>query len=200
MAARAFGHDPRGYRGEVGPIEAPEYASPVVGWRMWSIALVRGRHRLASPLFRAVWPATEELRAVCDTKDHWRWRRRRREHVVPVERCGCGLHAMSAPGHLSTYILPPASAQIVRRALGRVSLWGRVIEGSCGWRAAAAFPAEIWLPQADSGGRRIEDVEAIAMDLADYGVPVHVCDAMTPRRVLAMLSAAVGAESEAPPR
>jgi len=170
--------------------EAPEYASPIVGWRMWSIAEEHGRHRLCSPLFRVFWPPASELQAVCDARAHVPWRRRRLDHPVPVARCGCGLHAMAAPGHLSAYILPPASSQVVRRAVGRVSLWGRVLEGSSGWRAAAAFPAEIWLPQADSAGRQIQDVETIALDLADYGVPVHVCDAMTPRRVLAMLAAA----------
>jgi hypothetical protein len=177
---------------------APDFASPIVGWRMWSITAARGRHRLCSPLFRVVWPPTTELRAVCDARGHWPWRRRRQDHVVPVARCGCGLHAMAAPGYLSAYILPPASSQIVRRAIGRVSLWGRVVEGSCGWRAEAAFPAEIWLPQADSAGHGIDDVDAIAMDLADYGVRVHVCDAMTPRRVLAMLST-VATETGAAP-
>jgi hypothetical protein len=157
---------------------------------MWSIATDRGRSRLASPLFRAIWPPTSELAAVCEARHHRPWRRRRRDHAVPVARCSCGVHAMSEPRYLSTYILPPVSAQVVRRAIGRVSLWGRVIEGSCGWRAAAAFPAEIWLPQADSAGRRIEDIDAVAMDLADYGVPVHICDAMTPRRVVGMLSVA----------
>ena len=179
--------------------EAPEYASPVIGWRMWSIMPSRGGHRLASPLFRVIWPPTAELHAVCDAGGRWSWVGRRRcDHPVPVARCGCGLHAMVAPGHLSTYILPAASAQVVRRAVGRVSLWGRVIEGACGWRAAAAFPAEIWLPQADSSGARIDDIDTIAMDLADYGVPVHVCDAMTPRRVVAMLAAAAAAGSDTP--
>jgi hypothetical protein len=103
---------------------------------------------------------------------------------------------MTAPQHLMAYILPPASSQVVRRAVGRVALWGRVVEGTCGWRAAAAFPAEIWLPQADSTGARIDDIGTIAMDLADYGVPVRVCDAMTPRRVVGMLSGAARARRE----
>jgi hypothetical protein len=157
---------------------------------MWSIVSERGRHRITSPLFRVIWPAASELQAECEARGHWPWRRRKGEHEVPVPRCSCGLHAVAEPRYLSAYILPPASSQIVRRAIGRVALWGRVIEGTCGWRAAAAFPAELWLPQADNAGQRIDEIDAIAMDLADYGVPVHICDAMTPRRVVGMLSAA----------
>ena len=61
---------------------------------------------------------------------------------------------------------------LVRQAIGRVALWGDVVEGARGWRASRAYPAELWLPQLDIDGHGIADVSTIALDLADYGVPV----------------------------
>ena len=37
--------------------------------------------------------------------------------------------------------------------------------------------------------RRLAGVEAMAMQLADYGVPVRICDGMTARDVVAELGA-----------
>jgi hypothetical protein len=55
------------------------------------------------------------------------------------------------------------------RALGEVSLWGRVIECERGFRASLAYPRRLYLP-ADGlhrrRGRLVDDLEA-------YGVPVE---------------------------
>ena len=76
---------------------------------------------------------------------------------------------------------------MVRRVIGRVALWGEVVEGTRGWRASRGYPAELWVPQLDGDGTEIAELESIAIDLADYGVPVHVCDGLTAREAIAEL-------------
>ena len=74
------------------------------------------------------------------------------------------------------------------------------MEGSRGWRASRAYPAEVWLPQLDIDGHDIAGIEEIALDLADYGVPVRVCDGRTARDVVSELSPRHTAGLPAPPR
>jgi len=100
--------------------------------------------------------------------------------------------------YLTTYLTPPARPYawlrpLVHHVIGRVALWGDVVEGSRGWRAALAYPAELWLPPLDVDRRDVPRSEAVAFDLADYGVPVHVCDGCTAREVIEMLGQAAPA-------
>jgi hypothetical protein len=181
---------------------APDYCRPVVGWRLWSLAVVDGRTRLASHVSPSVWEPGRELVAECEVRRRAPlapWRLRPTGHTAPAERCTCGVHAMAAIGFLNTY-LPQANRPyswmrpVVRQAVGRVALWGRVVEGGRGWRAACAYPADLWLPQVDGNDHEVPGIDAIAADLADYGVPVHVRDGLTVREVVAELAGAFPAE------
>jgi len=171
---------------------SPDYLEPVHGWRLWSVVDAGGRSRLQSLVWGSVgWPG-RELVATCEAspRDSLRpWRRRMPGHAAPESRCTCGVHAMERVRHLGTYVPPAASRLVVQRAVGRVALWGSVIEGSRGWRAARAYPAEIWIPHADLRRQPVAELEDIAVELADYGVPVHICDGMTAREVIAALAA-----------
>jgi hypothetical protein len=187
---------------------APDYCQPVVGWRLWSIDADGGRARLASHVSPAVWQPGRELVAACDARRREvrrPWRLRPTGHAAPAPGCTCGVHAMGQIGSLGTYL--PARDRpyawmrpLVRQAIGRVALWGEVVEGARGWRASRAYPAELWLPQLDIDGHGIADVSAIALDLADYGVPVNVCDGLTARDVVNELSPRRTAGRPAPPR
>ena len=95
---------------------------------------------------------------------------------------------MVSPSYLATYVPPVVSLCRVPRVLGRVSLWGDVVEGTRGWRAGRAYPAELWLPQITPAGDEIDGLEAVALDLLDYAVPVHICDGVTARELVAELS------------
>ena len=170
----------------------PDYLEPVHGWRLWSVVDAGGRSRLQSLVCPSIWWPRHELVATCEAspRDSLRpWRRRMPGHAAPESRCTCGVHAMERVRHLGTYVPPAASRLVVQRAVGRVALWGEVIEGSRGWRAACAYPAEIWIPHADLRRQPVSELEDIALDLADYGVPVHICDGMTAREVIAALAA-----------
>jgi hypothetical protein len=65
------------------------------------------------------------------------------------------------------------SEACVHRAIGRVALWGAVVDGGLGWRASHAYPAHIYVPTHRENGREI-DARAIARGLANYGAPVEV--------------------------
>jgi hypothetical protein len=68
------------------------------------------------------------------------------------------------------------------RVIGRVALWGDVVEGSAGWRASHAYPTELFVPSGAagrSGLRRRAYVDEIMQALEVYGVPVDLVSPST---------------------
>ena len=72
-------------------------------------------------------------------------------------------------------------ASVVHRVVGKVALWGKVIEAEHGWRAELAYPTEIWIPPSLHVASGLEigttrppalPAEEIALLLSRYGVPV----------------------------
>jgi hypothetical protein len=61
----------------------------------------------------------------------------------------------------------------LHRVIGRVSLWGSVIEGGLGWRGSSAYPSHIYVPTHRENGQRV-DAGRIALGLAEYGIPVEI--------------------------
>ena len=125
--------------------------------------------------------------------------RARRLHESPAAGCGCGLYAARDPelavAYLPTHIKetlrarqPEILGYDVVMAIGRVSLWGRVVEAEWGWRAERGYPTELYLPARVTHyrrrGRRVSilDAEALAASLAElYVVPVRVTGSLEPR-------------------
>jgi hypothetical protein len=158
--------------------------APVHGWRLWFVVAEAGRAGLVSPVYPTLWPVGRPLEAACDARRREPlrpWKLRPPEHAAPDATCSCGVHAVSLPGDLAAYVPSVAGRRIVHRVVGRVALWGRVVEGARGWRAARAYPAELWVPEVHVNGRRVAGLEAMALDLAGYGVPVRLCAGMTAR-------------------
>jgi hypothetical protein len=56
-------------------------------------------------------------------------------------------------------------------AIGRVLLWGSVVETDAGWRATRAYPQRIFVPAVTR--HELRRGERIARRLAGYGVPVR---------------------------
>jgi hypothetical protein len=135
-------------------------AAPVVGWRAWVVTETADGLRLGSVLYEEVWaPGTTAL-ASC----------RRREdffaepippHATPSSDCACGFHAARDPADALSYLKGRNEPSTVCRILGEVALWGRLVQTETGWRAAAAYPVRLYVPD-----------EALAEPLAVYGVPV----------------------------
>jgi hypothetical protein len=116
----------------------------VVGWRVWSLSADDGRARLGSHVSPTVWQPGRELVATCDARRRELrrpWRLHPTGHAAPAPRCTCGVHAMGNIRYLATYLTPAARPYawlrpLVHHVIGRVALWGDVVEGSRGWRAA----------------------------------------------------------------
>lgn len=130
----------------------PDVPTAVRGWRQWRLELVDGRPRLVSPIRSVRWEPSTALDARCAA------------HPIPNEGCGCGIYAVRWVGTAALASLTPATDLVI----GRVALWGEVLEGDHGWRASRAYPAELIVdPLVD---------DAIVNALSeDYGVPVHRC-------------------------
>ena len=132
---------------------APDLCEPVHGWRLWFVVMEGGRARLMSPVYPIVWRPGREIEAVCDARRRELlrpWRLRPAEHAAPDVRCGCGVHAVSVPSDLAAYVPSVAARRIVHRVIGRVSLWGEVVEGSRGWRGRTPIPPTCGCPRCTS--------------------------------------------------
>lgn len=106
-------------------------AEPVVAWRTWALSGHRdGTELLLRPVAgrSRPWRPLEPAEAAC---------KHARMHAAPNVDCTCGLHATH-------------EVEILRRTkspsvLGRVALWGRVIEHDLGYRAEFAYPQRLRL-------------------------------------------------------
>jgi hypothetical protein len=104
---------------------------PIAAWRTWALTGKRdGSHLRLRPIAGRTrpWLPMAPAEAAC---------KQARLHAAPNIDCSCGLHA--------THEL-----DILRRAkspavLGRVALWGRVIEHELGYRAQFGYPQRLAL-------------------------------------------------------
>jgi hypothetical protein len=140
---------------------------PVVGWKIWRVEHDAERTRLRSVLYGSLWVPGRP--AVADCKKPLRFR-----HEAPDPLCDCGIHAGKSLTAWQHYLKVGDS-----RLFGRALLLGARVEGSAGWRAAAAYPLELYVPA------ELDDPEAIAEGLAVYGVPVEIVGARTREVVVA---------------
>lgn len=100
----------------------------------------------------------------------------------PVVDCTCGLYAATEVGH--------ACAAAPGEVLGCVALWGTVIEGERGYRAARGYPQVLYTEPSVSRDERAELA-------ARYQVPVYpiaMLDLLSPGRRLRRLGQAVEAD------
>ena len=73
---------------------------------------------------------------------------------VPAIHCQCGIYATNDLNEATSY----------GEILGRVAMWGHVIEHSGGYRAQFAYPQSLYVPD--------EALEGLKAALSGYGVPV----------------------------
>jgi hypothetical protein len=157
---------------------SPDFAEPVRAWRVWWVLLQERELRLRSLFFPLLWEPGKRVEAECLHRPLLRpWRRR--SHGAPHEPCGCGIYATTTLCGAADYLshIRPAPPEAIQYAVGRVSLWGVVIECEHGWRASCAYPAALYVPTRSAACRPRLKAREVAEGLAGYGVPVTVIEA-----------------------
>jgi hypothetical protein len=155
----------------------PDYIEPVIAWRSWLLVSTSEGVRLSSVIHPMLWPPRRELLASCR-------RRRPRSrglaafHSAPERACQCGIYGAGHLSLLRPYLeRQPAerdqSERTLGRAIGRVRLWGTVVECSQGWRASHAYPAAIYVSSAAHKAQLLEG-ERLSLALAAYGIPIEL--------------------------
>jgi hypothetical protein len=139
--------------------------------------------RLSSVIYPTLWPPRREVRASCR---HRRlsllrpWRRPPPDHGAPEERCRCGIYGAGDSEMAAAYLkdtivyAEPVRWPLLHRVVGRVLLWGSLVECERGWRASRAYPERLFVPLADENGEIACDAGEIARELRVYGVPVEL--------------------------
>lgn len=153
----------------------PDYVEPLEAWRVWHVVAARGAARLRSVIKPTLWTPQEPLAAECLRQRLFV--RRRNRHPAPEEACDCGIYATSIE-RLDQYVneaLPPGA---FARVVGRVALWGIVVECERGYRASHAYPVELYVPR---------DEELADQLAASYGIDVQVVDGLARERLLSLV-------------
>jgi hypothetical protein len=112
-------------------LDLERLAEPVIAWRTWALSGRRdGSALLLRPIARKArtWRPREVVAASC---------RALFPHEAPDPACTCGLHG--------THTLDILRRTRCPAVLGRVALWGRVIEHDHGFRAQYAYPQRLRL-------------------------------------------------------
>lgn len=109
------------------------YLDPILGWRVWKVA----DGRLYSTVFGNLWPERARLEARCGLGGRSSPGGLRGVHEAPSRGCHCGIYAFKS--HADALYLAEQTANQVLAAVGRVSLWGRVVETERGYRAQYAY-------------------------------------------------------------
>lgn len=166
-------------------MRAPDYAEPILGWRVWRV----GRHgrevRLFSALQDEVWEPRGELSARCRPQESI-FSEPSVGHPAPAAGCACGIYGSREPVEAARYLLGRDDAPVLHRVIGQVALWGTVVEGPAGWRASRGYPARIWIPLRHADGSPAP-TEEVAASLAGYGIPLEWLDSYRPSDVGARL-------------
>jgi hypothetical protein len=128
----------------------PDFVEEYVGWRGWCVT-PQGR-LTAIVNDEAVWTPGEALPAFCA---------KGKRHPVPFMNCTCGFYAADSFESIVNQNYHLAGA------FGRVSMWGKSIDYTGGYKSQFAYPREIWVPYT-----MLHCVELLAV----YGVPVRLAN------------------------
>ena len=187
-------------------MNAPDYAEAIIAWRAWLVVADGEEIRLSSVVHKTVWAPRCELEASCHRRTlslPRLWRKKPSEHAAPAEDCRCGIYGARDVERAASYLLAinparclptnfwlePPHRPLLDSAIGRVSLWGSVVECEHGWRASHAYPERLYLLRQSEEEGSHSPREEIAVGLSVYGVPLEVleCDMDSPEAVVAVL-------------
>jgi hypothetical protein len=142
--------------------QAPDFTEPIIGWRAWRVMKYRDQYLLGSLFNNVAWFPATPLHAQCFPTISGS------VHRSPAETCRCGIYAAR---HEAIEWASIAQRGLKSLVVGRVFLWGEVIEAERGWRAARAYPERIFVPRIREP---FEEADFRIVDgLAAFGVPVE---------------------------
>ena len=163
---------------DTGPI--PDFVEPIEAWRAWRVSMCQGRIVLQSLFAGSIWEPLVPLVASCTGghRSRWApWRKTPNDHAAPELECCCGIYGVQSVAVARSYLETPPLLSRDDRVIGRVALWGDVVEGPSGWRASHGYPIELYLPTPTigrSGLRRRAYLDEILVALEAYEVPVDL--------------------------
>jgi hypothetical protein len=136
-------------------------AEPLVGWRIWRVV----GDTLRAAVWGAEWPAQARFEADC-------LELRPAPHASPDRGCECGVYAFKRREDAELLAREKVDRDVL--ALGRVSLWGRVIETERGFRAERAYPYDLLLlGGTEQLARRLRNRYAVDVSLGLAPRPLH---------------------------
>src|SRR5262249_29961530 len=130
-----------------------------------------GQVRLLALGMDVVWEPRQKAEAECI---RWASLRRlalssneaeRREHEAPDFHCCCGIWGFKSIENLRLALERTYKPSVI----GKVSLWGRVIETENGFRAQYAYPEELWAWNAGSCPEELGPVYCVPVRTAGIG-------------------------------
>jgi hypothetical protein len=146
----------------------PDLVQVITAYRAWRAESVNGQVRLVALGVDVVWQPRRKAKAECIRWASSRMRRllfkeeeECREHEAPDFHCCCGIWGFKSIENLLS-ALGRGGRSYTPSVIGKVSLWGRVIETENGFRAQYAYPEELWAWGAGSCPKELGQV---------YGVP-----------------------------
>jgi len=74
-------------------VAAPDYATPIFGWRGWFVIGVRGSIRLSSLVYHTTWLPSERVVAICRSGERLTNEVLTPQHPAPEMSCLCGIYA-----------------------------------------------------------------------------------------------------------
>jgi hypothetical protein len=126
---------------------------PLLGWRIWLV----DRGRLSAVVWGSEWPPRARFTATCEHAPASFWRvdpasdnvslagfggGAQEPHAAPDAGCECGVYAFARREDAELLAAEKSGGGAVL-ALGRVSLWGRVVVTERGYRAELAYPYDL---------------------------------------------------------
>lgn len=168
-------------------VAVPDLVNPILGWRSWLVALDGGEPRLRSVVRSDLWEPRRPFVAACAMS---RGSAAFAPHTPPGSCCTCGVHAARERREAASHLAPP-SRRHGFAAIGRVALWGEVVEGERGWRAQWAYPTLLELLVWRDDAHVEADREWMRRSLQRaYGIPVFAQPVGTSDSVSAAASVA----------
>jgi hypothetical protein len=162
-------------------IVVPDFTDVMIGWRAWGVPdrtadqLDPLSFRYSPPLLQSPshghfeWEPRQPFVAVCGASPPPRCRYSKKKLMeVPGDGCSCGMYAAKTLEHLMSmnYHVYDAEQRGLFHVIGPVRLWGKLVQGTLGWRAQKAYPHKLYVPF------EAWHLAPILRDL--YGVPVEL--------------------------